>query len=122
VSPPKVEVEPPQSYGTTDAARSRMHAYITARHFDLTERIRAHVEQHIIQPIEAHADAHDLNRVEVQLSQGQREERFTCHVMVQLPAHRDVNVTEHHRDLFAAIDLAEKRLLRATFCWLYFWG
>jgi ribosomal subunit interface protein len=90
-----------------------MHAYLTARHFDLTDRIRAHVQRHLFDAIEAHADARDLNRVEVQLSTGQREERFTCHVMVQLPGQRDINVTEHQHDLFAAIDLAEKRLVHA---------
>jgi ribosomal subunit interface protein len=90
-----------------------MHAYLTARHFELTDRIRSHVQRHIFHAVEAHADARDLNRVEVQLSMGQREERFTCHAMIQLPGQREVNVTEHHHDLFAAIDLAEKRLVRA---------
>ena len=88
-----------------------MHVYITARHFELTDNIHAHVERRIVETVRAHADAHDLNRVEVQLSTGQRDERFSCHVMVQLPGHRDVNVTEHNHDLYAAIDLAEKRLL-----------
>lgn len=90
-----------------------MHTYLTARHFDLSERIRDHVQRRVFDAISAHADAHDLNRVEVQLSTGQREERFTCHILVQLPAQRDINITEHHRDLYAAIDLAEKRLMHA---------
>jgi ribosomal subunit interface protein len=90
-----------------------MHAYLTARHFSLTERIREHVQRRLFDAIQQHADAHDLNRVEVQLSGGLGEERFTCHVMVQLPGHREVNVTEHHQDLFASIDLAEKRVVQA---------
>ena len=90
-----------------------MHTYLTARHFDLSDRIRDHVQRRIFDAVQSHADARDLNRVEVQLSQGQREERFTCHILLQLTSHRDINVTEHHRDLYAAIDLAEKRLMHA---------
>ena len=90
-----------------------MHLYLTARHFELTDQIRAHVQRRIVEAVQAHADAHDLNRVEVQLTTGQREERFSCHVLVQLPGHRDVNITEHNHDLYAAIDLAEKRLIHA---------
>src|SRR4051812_13114743 len=90
-----------------------MHLYLTARHFSLTEQVRHHVEQHIVDSVRAHADAHDLNRVEVQLEIGQRDARYTCHVLVQLPGHRDINITEHNHDLYAAIDLAEKRLITA---------
>jgi ribosomal subunit interface protein len=90
-----------------------MHFYLTARHFDLTDQIRAHVQRRIVDAVTSHADAHDLNRVEVQLTTGQREERFGCHVLVQLPGHRDVNITEYNHDLYAAIDLAEKRLIHS---------
>jgi ribosomal subunit interface protein len=95
-----------------DARALGMHVYITARHFDLSDNIREHVQRRIVDTIEAHADAHDLTRVEVQLTLGQREARCACHVLVQLPGHRDINITEENHDLHAAIDLAEKRLLR----------
>lgn len=88
-----------------------MHLYLTARHFDLTDAIREHVEQHLLGPIAAHVDAHELNRMEVQLYVGQRDARYGCHVLVQVPGH-DLNVSEEGKDLYAAIDLAEKRLLR----------
>lgn len=91
-----------------------MHVYITARHFSLTDQIREHVERRIVDAVRAHADAHDLNRIEVQLEMGQREARFSCHVMVQLPEHHDVNITEQNHDLYAAIDLVEKRLIHAV--------
>ena len=90
-----------------------MHFYLTARHFDLTDLIRQHVEKRIIETVRSHADDHDLNRVEVQLDTGERDARFSCHVLVQLPGHRDVNISEHSQDLYAAIDLAEKRLMSA---------
>jgi ribosomal subunit interface protein len=90
-----------------------MHFYLTARHFELTESVRAHVEHRIIDAIQKHAVAHDLNRVEVQLTTGQRDARFSCHVLVQLPGHREINITEHNQDLYAAIDLAEKRLIQS---------
>jgi ribosomal subunit interface protein len=91
-----------------------MHFYLTARHLQLTDQIRAHVQKRIVHAVEAHAHAHDLNRLEVQLHHSaQRDAEFACHVMLQLPGHRTINVTEEHRDLYAAIDLAEKRLLNS---------
>jgi ribosomal subunit interface protein len=88
-----------------------MHLYITARNFELTEGIREHVMAHIVKPVEHHGGAHDLTRIEVQLSTGQRDALYACHVLVQLTGHRDINISEHNHDLYAAIDLAEKRLL-----------
>lgn len=90
-----------------------MHIYITARHFDLTETIRDYVMTRIVQAVERHASAQELNRIEVQIEHGQRGALFGCHVLVQLTNQRDINITEHNRDLHAAIDLAEKRLLPA---------
>lgn len=90
-----------------------MHVYLTARHFELSDSIKAHVKRAIVDTVSAHSDPHDLNRVEIQLSLGRRDVRCACHVMVQLPGHRDINITELNHDLHAAIDLAEKRLLRA---------
>lgn len=90
-----------------------MHLYLTARHFDLTDPIRDYVQQRLVRAVEAHADPHELNRLEVQLHVGQRDARYGCHVLVQLPNHRDLNVSEEGKDLYAAIDQAEKRLVRA---------
>ena len=99
--------------GTGDAARPRMHVYITARHFDLTDAIKEHIERQIVDAARRHASAHDLNRIEVQLETGQREARYTCHVLLQLPGHRDINISEHDHDLYGAINQAEKRLISA---------
>ena len=88
-----------------------MHLYLTARHFELTDAIRRYVEERIVRAVQAHSEPHDLNRIEVQLDVGQRDARYGCHVLVQLPGHRDLNVTETNKDLYAAIDRAEKRLL-----------
>ena len=97
----------------SNAKAGGMHLYLTARHFDLTETIRQHVEEHLLRPIMAHVDPHELNRMEVQLWVAQRDARFGCHVLVQLPGHgHDLNVSEEGNDLYAAIDLAEKRLIR----------
>jgi ribosomal subunit interface protein len=90
-----------------------MHLYLTARHFELTDAIREHVQQHLVRAVEQHATAHDLNRIEVQLDLGQRDARYSCHVLVQLPNQRDLNVSEEGKDLYAAIDSAQKRVVRA---------
>jgi ribosomal subunit interface protein len=90
-----------------------MHLYLTARHFDLTDDVRGYVQRRIVDAIAAHAPARELNRVEVQLSRSECEARYTCHVLLQLSAQREVNITEANHDLRAAIDLAEKRLMRS---------
>jgi ribosomal subunit interface protein len=90
-----------------------MHLYVTARHFDLTPAIREYVERRLLQPVQAHATAHDLVRMEVQLTQFDASSaRYRCHVLLQLPGHHDLNVSEETMDLYEAIDRAEKRLVR----------
>lgn len=88
-----------------------MHVYITARHFDLTDAIREHVLTHLVETVERHARPSELSRIEVQLTTGQRDALYGCHVMVQLTGQREVNITEHNHDLYAAVDLVQKRLL-----------
>jgi ribosomal subunit interface protein len=90
-----------------------MHLYLTARHFELTDSIREHVQRSIVDAVAARTDPHELNRVEVQLSLGQREARYTCHVRVALHGHHELNITEENHDMYSVISLAEKRLLNA---------
>ena len=90
-----------------------MHIYVTARHFDLTPSIRNYVEKRLVDAAHAHAAAHDLLRMEVQLTQlDARDTRFRCHILLQLPGHHDINITEDTLDLYEAVDRAEKRLIR----------
>jgi ribosomal subunit interface protein len=90
-----------------------MHVYVTARHFDMTPSIHQHVEQRLVSATQSHATAHDLLRMEVQLERmDARDARFRCHILLQLPAHHDINITEEAIDLYEAIDRAEKRLIR----------
>ena len=65
-----------------------MHLYLTARHFDLTHAIRQRVEEHLLRPVASHVDLHELNRMEVQLWVAQRDARYGCHALVQLPENR----------------------------------
>jgi ribosomal subunit interface protein len=89
-----------------------MHVYIAARHFELTPSIHQHVEQRLVEAVQAHATAHDLVRMEVQLTQMDAGDvRYRCHILLQLPAHHDINITEETLDLYEAIDRAEKRLI-----------
>lgn len=90
-----------------------MHIYVTARHFDLTPSIHSYVEKRLIDAVQAHASAHDLLRMEVQLTQlDGHDTRFRCHILLQLPGHHDINITEDTLDLYEAVDRAEKRLIR----------
>lgn len=90
-----------------------MHLYVTGRHLELTESIHDYVRRRLVEPVESHSNARDVQRMEVQLyglSEG--EARFGCHVLLQLPQHQDLNIREETTDLYEAIDRAEKRLLR----------
>lgn len=90
-----------------------MHVYITARHFQLTPSIHQHIEERLVQAVQSHATAHDLVRMEVQLTEMDASNvRFRCHILLQLPEHHDINITEETLDLYEAIDRAEKRLIR----------
>ncbi|GEM_PF-3050723 len=91
-----------------------MHLYLTARprSFELTDAIRAYVGKRLVRAAEGHSPAHDLVRMEVQLTRFEHEDRYRCHVLLQLPLHRDINITHETHDLYEAIDFAEKRLTR----------
>lgn len=90
-----------------------MHIYVTARHFDLTPSIHSYVEKRLVDATQGHAAAHDLVRMEVQLTQLDRHDaRFSCHILLQLRGHHDINITEETFELYEAVDRAEKRLIR----------
>lgn len=90
-----------------------MHFYVTARHFELTPSIREYVEQRLLHAVQTHATAHDLVRMEVQLTHFEAStQRYRCHVLLQLPRHHDINISEETLDLYEAVDRVEKRLLR----------
>jgi putative sigma-54 modulation protein len=89
-----------------------MQLYLTGRHMEVTDGLRDHVERHLRQPVESHTSVKAM-RMEVQLYRtSDRDVRYGCHVLLELTHRHDVNIREEDRDLYAAIDLAQKRLLR----------
>jgi putative sigma-54 modulation protein len=89
-----------------------MQLYLTGRQMELTDAMRDHVERHLRQPAESHTSVKPT-RMEVQLYRtSDREARYGCHVLLELTHRHDINIREEDRDLYAAIDLAQKRLLR----------
>jgi ribosomal subunit interface protein len=90
-----------------------VHVYLTARHFDLTDEIRAYVEQRIVEPLRTHTSM-KIPRVEIQLVPAtERGGQMSCHIHIELKGHRDINISEIAGDVHAAIDLAQERALRA---------
>lgn len=90
-----------------------MHVYLTARHIELGDRVRAYVQQHLIEPIERHSSL-DVTSVEVQLfTETDRGMIRGCHVRLAIKGHHDINVREIDETLFAAIDVAKDRVLHA---------
>ncbi len=89
-----------------------MHVYLAARHVDLTDQLRAYVQQHLIDPVSTHTGLH-INRVEVQLfADGEKGNHFGCHVLVGVKGHRDINVREVQDTLPAAVDVAKDRVVQ----------
>lgn len=91
-----------------------MHLYLTARHMDLTDGLRSHVERHLLGAIDGPSSV-KTQRMEVQLYQmSERSIRFGCHVYLEISHRHDINIREEDRDLYEAIDRAQKRLRRAV--------
>ncbi len=90
-----------------------MHVYLAARHLELTDAVRAYVEEHLVEPVRRHTGL-NIKRVEVQVfAEGDKGNHFGCHVQVELKGDHHINVRELQEDLYAAIDLARDRVVRA---------
>lgn len=90
-----------------------MQMYLTARQIELTDALRQHVERHLLAAIEGHTSV-KTQRMEVQLYRiSEREIRYGCHVLLELSHRHEINVREEDRDMYEAIDLAQKRVVRA---------
>lgn len=90
-----------------------MVLYLTARQIELTDSLRRHVEEHLVRAVERHGGRMDAVSMEVQLYEpAHREVRSGCHVLLNLPDRRSINIREESQDMYEAIDRAEKRLVR----------
>ncbi len=89
-----------------------MHVYVAARHVEQTEAIKQYVEAHLIEPIRRHTPRIKITRVEVQLfTDGDKSNRFGCHVLIAVKGNHDLNVRELDSTLYAAIDVAKDRVM-----------
>ena len=87
-----------------------MHVYLAARHVELTDELRAYVEDHLVAPLRAHTRL-TINRVEVQLFE--EGPHGGCHVLVNIKGHHDINVRElQDGGIHAAVDVAKDRVIR----------
>ena len=87
-----------------------MHVYLAARHVELTDELRAYVEDHLVAPLREHSRL-TINRVEVQLFE--EGTHGGCHVLVAVKGHHDLNVRElQDGGLYAAVDVAKDRVVR----------
>ena len=87
-----------------------MHVCLAARHVELSDELRAYVEDHLVAPLREHTRL-TINRVEVQLFE--EGTKGGCHVLVSVKGHHDINVRElQDGGLYAAIDVAKDRVVR----------
>ena len=87
-----------------------MHVYLAARHVELTDELRAYVEDHLVAPLREHSSL-TINRVEVQLFE--EGTHGGCHVLVAVKGHHDLNVRELQAGgIYAAVDVAKDRVVR----------
>ena len=86
-----------------------MHVYLTARHLELTDELRAHVEKRIVHPLRKLTRL-NIPRVEIQLYQEtDRGPMAGCHLLIEVKGRKEINIRELASDLYAAIDLAYDR-------------
>jgi ribosome-associated translation inhibitor RaiA len=91
-----------------------LHIYLVARHIRLSDKLRAYVDKHLIEPISHHTGL-NIRRVETQLfPQGDKGKHFGCHVEVDIKGHAPINVREIQETPYAAIDVAKDRVQRAV--------
>ncbi|HWE29931.1 MAG TPA: HPF/RaiA family ribosome-associated protein [Polyangia bacterium] len=86
-----------------------MHVYLAARHVELSDELRAYVEEHLLAPLRSHTGLL-INRVEVQLFE--EGPNGGCHVLVEVKGHHDINVRELQDGIHAAVDVAKDRVTR----------
>src|SRR5262245_27346487 len=90
-----------------------MRLYLTARGMELTDALRSRIEHQLRGAIEGHTSV-KLVYMEVQLYRtSAREVRYGCHVLLELSHRHEISIREEDPDLYEAIDLAQKRLVRA---------
>ncbi len=90
-----------------------MDFYLTSRGVELTDAIRRYVERRLLGGVEGHTAVRP-SRMEVQLYRtSQREIRYGCHLLLELAHRHDLNIREEDRNLYEAIDLGARRLVRA---------
>jgi len=90
-----------------------MRLYLTARGMELTDALRNRVERQLRDATDDHTSVKVMH-MEVQLYRTSgREIRFGCHVLLELSHRHEISIREEDRDLYEAIDLAQKRVIRA---------
>lgn len=90
-----------------------MLLYVTARHMKLTPPIRQYIQSRLVRSVERHAGKVDVTRMEVQLERmTNREIRFACHVLLNMPGRNAINIREEARDLYETIDNTDRRMVR----------
>lgn len=92
-----------------------MKVLLRGVHLDLTDALRAYVDEHLVSHIERFADDEaaeiDISLVDINGPKGGVDKE--CRVTVRLPGLSAVHVTETSDSLFPAIDAARDRLENA---------
>lgn len=93
-----------------------MKVLLRGVHLDLSDAIRAYVDEHLVSHIERYADD-EAAEIDISLvdtngpNKGGRDKE--CRVTVRMPGFSSVHVTETADSLFPAIDAARDRLENA---------
>jgi len=88
-----------------------LHVYLTARHLELTDELRAYVEKRLVKPLGSRTRLVPT-RLEIQLYQEtERGPQAGCHLLIELKGNKEINIRELASDLHTAIDLAHDRAM-----------
>lgn len=93
-----------------------MKVYLRGVQLELTDAMKAHVQKHLVEPIEHFYDS-EAAEMEVHLRdvngpKGGRD--MECSVSVRVPHGQTIHVTEVSDDIYKSIDLARDRVEKAA--------
>ena len=92
-----------------------MKVIVQGKQMRLTEGLRRFAEEHVVRPLRRFYDneAAEL-RVEVGRDNGNRGESKECHLTFRMPGARTIQIEESTADVYACLELAADRLVRAA--------
>src|SRR5215813_5218462 len=92
-----------------------MKLIVQGKQMRITAGLRRFAEKHVVRPLRRFCDSEAAElRVEVGHNNGNRGESNECHLTFRMPGARTIQIEESKPDVYACLELAADRLVRAA--------